>query len=462
MLTRREILALLLAFAVTLPAVTARIYASDEIQYFAWLRSAAFDRDLDFDNEYRYFRDAGVAGDALFAETFLGERLNEHGRRINFAPIGCAVLWTPFYAAGHLVARATGAPADGFSQPYISAVAYGSAVYGLLAVILSAAIVRRLLGRGIAASLIVLAGTPLLFYVYVAPPFAHAGSAFAVSLFLWLWLRARERWAARDVILLGISGGLMAMVREQDLFFVAGPALDFLRHARSLPLAQSIRTAVIGTAAFLLAFLPQLLAYRALNGHFGPTNLSMRKMTWTSPHAWSVLASPEHGLLAWSPLVLLALAGLVLLAAGAANARDGHQSGQAPRRDVAWIAWLTLIMFALQVYVSGSVESWTVAGAFGQRRFVACTPLFALGLAALFAAARDARLARLALGAAVVLGVWWNLGLMLQFGTNRMDRQKLTLRENARATFVELPLEAPGLAWRYLTNRSSFYRQPGP
>jgi hypothetical protein len=302
----------------------------------------------------------------------------------------------------------------------------------------------------------------LLFYVYVAPPFAHAGSAFAVSLFLWLWLRARERWAARDVILLGISGGLMAMVREQDLFFVAGPALDFLRHTRSLPLAQSIRTAVIGTAAFLLAFLPQLLAYRALNGHFGPTNLSMRKMTWTSPHAWSVLASPEHGLLAWSPLVLLALAGLVLLAAGAAIARDGHQSGQAPRRDVAWIAWLTLIMFALQVYVSGSVESWTVAGAFGQRRFVACTPLFALGLAALFAAARDARLARLALGAAVVLGVWWNLGLMLQFGTNRMDRQKLTLRENARATFVELPLEAPGLAWRYLTNRSSFYRQPGP
>ena len=40
-------------------------------------------------------------------------------------------------------------------------------------------------------------------------------------------------------------------------------------------------------------------------------------------------------------------------------------------------------MVALQVYVSGAVESWTVAGAFGQRRFVAMTILLVVGLAAL-------------------------------------------------------------------------------
>ena len=42
-------------------------------------------------------------------------------------------------------------------------------------------------------------------------------------------------------------------------------------------------------------------------------------------------------------------------------------------------------MVALQVYIGGSVESWTVAGAFGQRRFVALTPLLVIGLAVLFA-----------------------------------------------------------------------------
>ena len=49
---------------------------------------------------------------------------------------------------------------------------------------------------------------------------------------------------------------------------------------------------------------------------------------------------------------------------------------------------------------------------------------------------------------------------MAQFGLHRMDRQKLTLAENARVTFIELPLEAPGIAWRYLTDRTSLYKLP--
>jgi hypothetical protein len=58
------------------------------------------------------------------------------------------------------------------------------------------------------------------------------------------------------------------------------------------------------------------------------------------------------------------------------------------------------------------------------------------------------------------LCIWWNLGLIVQFGTHRMDRKRLTPTANAWTTFVELPREAPGLAWRYLTDRASFYRQP--
>ena len=167
-MTRREIIALSLAFLITLPAVTSRLYASDEVQYYAWLRSLAFDHDADFQNEYQYFYDAGVSRSPAFHETFL-ERQTPSGRRMNFTTLGSALLWAPFYAAGHLAALATGAPADGYSRPYIVAVALGSAVYGFLAVVLSAAAARRVVGRGLAASLIVAVGTPLVFYSYVAP-----------------------------------------------------------------------------------------------------------------------------------------------------------------------------------------------------------------------------------------------------------------------------------------------------
>ena len=127
------------------------------------------------------------------------------------------------------MALATGAPANGLSQPYISAVAYGSAIYGFLAVLLSADIARRVVGRGTAAALAIGLGTPLVYYTYITPPFSHATSAFAVSLFLWTWLRARASWTPRAVAVLALAGALMTMVREQDALFLIGPALDYLR-----------------------------------------------------------------------------------------------------------------------------------------------------------------------------------------------------------------------------------------
>jgi len=437
-------------FLLSLPLVTTRIYASDEVQFFAWIRSWTFDGDVDFDNEYRHFQ-AGDAGRYKgFAETLL-ERVNENGRRVNFAPIGCALLWAPFYGAGHVVARLTGAPADGYSQPYISAVAYASALYGFLAVLLSADIARRVVGRGVTAVSLVLIGTPLAYYIYISPPFSHATSAFAVSLFVWTWLRVRDTWTPAQVAGLAALGALMAMVREQDVFFLLGPALDYVVTASRSERRSVFAHVGIGVAAFVAAYAPQLVAYQALNGHPSQTELVSRKLTWTSPHAFEVLFSLEHGLFAWTPMALFAIGGLVWLAARRASW---------PHPDARWIAACALVMVAGQIYVSGAVESWTVAGSFGQRRFVALTPLLTLGLATLLVAVRDQAIARFALAALMTLCVWWNVGLMAQFGLHRMDRQRLALADNARRTFVELPRELPGLVVRYLTDRESFYRLP--
>ena len=446
---------LLLLFALSLPAVTTRFYASDEIQFFAWLRSAAFDRDVDFDNEYRYFYDTGRIRDEGFRITFLDET-NEAGRRRNFTPIGTALLWAPFFAIGHVAALATGAPADGFSQPYISAVTYGSATYGLLALILTHAIARRVVGStSWVPTLVVWIGTPLVFYMYVAPGFSHACSAFAVSLFLWTWLIVRKSWTASGVACLGASAALMAMVREQDVFFAAGPAIDALRWsfggAAAVP--AIVRSFVTGVAATALAYLPQLAAYQALNGHPGPGREVARKMTWWSPHAFGVLWSPEHGLFFWTPLAFVALIGLLWLVAS--RPRDATP-------DAAWVAVVAILMFGLQVYVSGSVESWTVAGSFGQRRFVALTPLLALGLSVWFEKARAAIIPtpRVLVAGLMTVLIWWNIGLMAQFGLHLMDRQRLSLGRNARATFIDVPLALPALVARYFTDRTSFYRQP--
>ena len=455
-LTPRELALLTAAFVLTLPAVTPRVYASDEIQYFSYLRSLWFDGDVSFENEYRYFYDRNIGRGESFHETFL-ELQTDAGRRPNFGTLGAALLWAPFYAVGDAAARltASGTEIDGYSMPYMRAVAYGSAVYGFLAIILAISALRRLHGAGgdvreqrrasdVVAGVLVWIGTPLLFYMYIAPPYAHAPSAFAVALFVWIWLTVRGTWTVRGAIALGLSGALMAMVREQDALLVLGPAVDFVLTSARRPGRQAAAATAMGCVAFLIGYTPQLLAYQALNGHPGPSKLVVRKMTWYSPHAFEVLFSTEHGFIFWTPLAALAIVGLVMLAL------RGHA-------DARRIGWCTLLMLAAQVYVSGSVESWKVAGAFGQRRFVAITVLLVIGLGVLLRGVPKGT-PRLATGIGLALCIWWNLALTALFGTGLMDRQRLELTRNAYDAFVTIPRMAPDLAIRYLTRRDSFYQ----
>ncbi len=488
---------LVVLFVVSLPAVTPRIYASDEVQYFAFLRSLWFDHDLSFDNEYRHFYESGAVRTAGFKETFL-DTATRTGLRENFGTIGCALLWSPFYAladAGVRIARLAGSPvaADGYSAPYVAAAAYGSALYGFLALLLAvhacglatAGIEPRttpspgtsgnkpLAGResaarsgvdgssGWTAMAAVWVGTPLLFYMYVAPVFSHAVSAFAVAAFVVTWLRVRNTWSARGMMALGALAALMTMVREQDVFVAGGALLDFAwaivrRGSRDegaaqdtgAPVRRLIGPAIAGVLTAAIVYLPQAITYVRINGRLGPSTLVSRKMSWTSPHAAQVLASPEHGFFWWTPLAALAVAGLVMAAIGAAGRRDG--------RERARVAVCLLTIVALEVYVAGAVGSWSVAGAFGQRRFVALTSVLVVGVAALLRSARRP-VRRAAALAAVVVAAWWNIALVVQFGTGLMDRQRLTLTANAYNAFVVVPRELPRLAYRYAFDRKSFY-----
>lgn len=440
---------LVAAFAISLPAVTPRIYASDEIQYFSYLRSIWFDRDVSFENEYQYFYDQNVGRGEGFHATFL-EQYTEAGRRPSFATIGSALLWSPFYLVGDLVARAGGSARDGFSFPYVAAVAYGSAFYGFAAILLSIGAARRLAGHGLLAGVLIWIGTPLLFYMYVSPPYSHACSAFAVAVFVTVWLRVRESWTLPGVVALGLSAALMAMVREQDVFLALGPMVDLavtlVKGEGTRHKAKGVVLVAAGLLAFAIGLLPQLLAYRDLNGHVGPSTLVTRKMSWNAPHALEVLISPQHGFFIWTPLAALALIGLILLAARSAGA-------------IRRVAICALLMVALQVYVSGSVESWTVAGAFGQRRFVALTSVLTIGLAAFLAAIPRGALRPVA-GVMIALSVWWNVALIAAFGSGLMDRQRLEPRQNAYVVFVTLPRMLPDLTYRYLFRRESFYQAP--
>lgn len=461
---------LIAVFVISLPAVTVRFYASDEIEYFAYLRSMWFDGDLSFDNEYRYFYERGVAQGWRFEETFLGGE-TVTGMRVNFAPVGSAMLWSPFYIAtdaGVRVAQAAGiaAIADGYSTPYIASVVYASALYGFLAVALSAYAASRVVGDGAAAAASALAvwlGTPLLFYMYLAPGFSHACSAFAVAAFVVIWLHVRRDWPLSGVVALGAAAALMGMVREQDLFIAAGPALDFVMSAWRRLRAGTWRAsaalvrAASGTAAVAVCFLPQVLTYISLFGRAAPSSTIQGKMTWTSPHTWLVLASPSNGLLFWTPLALPALLGLVWMSIR----RTPVAAGKIPPPARRQIAVICLVMVMTQIYLGGALDTWAGAGSFGQRRLVGLTVFFVMGLTFALVTVRG-HWVKYGMWCAIVLAVWWNLGLTAQFGSGVMNRQRLDPPRDAYRNFVTIPSQLPALVSRFVLDRQSFYKRHPP
>ena len=437
---------LAIVFLLTLPLVTPRIRGADEIEGFAYLRSAVFDGDLDFEDEYRWFHARDPEGLRGFKETFLDRREPATGRPINFAPMGSALLWSPFYLLAHAgvaAARAAGSTvaADGFSLPYAAAACYASALYGFLGLLLVHDGLIRFGGFLPAAATLAVAtlwlGTPVFYYMTLAPAFSHAASLFMVALVLWLWLRARSRTAAAawEWAAVGAAGGAAGLVREQDLLFLAVPAADLAWQAlRGGGRARALRGLGFLGAAAVLAFAPQLLAYRAVNGSFGPSHLVARKMSYLSPHFFQVLFDPGHGLFAWSPILLVAAAGLLLAA------RRGAGAGL-----------LLAGALLLQVWINGAVESWTQAGAFGSRRFVSSTPVFAWGLAAVLEAALP-RMGRAAVACALLVA-WWNVSLMVQFGLRLMDRQRLEWPRVAVNQVTQVPPRLARAAWLFLTDR---------
>jgi hypothetical protein len=439
-----------LVFLLLLPISVPRVALSDEVQYYAYLRSLYFDGDLDFRNEYTFFAERGLSfGDRAVFDALLREDANNPnpttGLLRNVAPVGSAIMWSPGFVAADivvLVANAAGAeiPRDGYARPYIVAVCMLAALYSLLGLLLTYRLARRFSGDFAAtlATLTVFLASPLVFYTFIAMPWSHATGFFLFALFLSVWMRGWRRPLERGLgtwALLGLLGGLMVMTREQLGLLLLIPALEALGGYWALLRARSWGAAarlfgrhLAFVTVLALAVTPQLAAYQVLNGAPAPSSTVSGKLIWTSPNFFNTLIDPGRGAFLWAPVLAIGLAGLALLG----------------RRDPA-LALLLLAGFLAQTYINGAFgTTWHLRRAFGFRRLIECTPIFVLGLAALLEWLRP-RVGIWPLLAAAAALVYWNVGLIAQWTLIRPAiRDELIWEGMLRYQFVEVPTQILG------------------
>ncbi len=380
-------------------AVLALVYAgcrvvppnlgADSRSYFAILHSAFFDHDLDFANEFRFWGFGDLPADSWL--------------RKGVHPVGPALLWSPFYLLAHafvLAGRALGRTAwaaDGLTGPYVRACALGTAFYAVGGAFVLFAFLRRRFDR--ATALLATAGTLLAstipYYLAVQPAMAHGLVFASAALVLFTLGRTEEGPTRRAWIAAGLAFGLLVLLRWQALValaLVAPLAVRDLvrRRARWSDLA-------LAALAALAAFSPQFLAWKAQYGRFLTMPQGAGYVDWSSPHLVDVLLSADRGLVTWTPVALLGLAGLV-----------------AGMRRWPLLAGGALVTVALTAWVNGGVRDFAGNDAYGARRFDLAVPLLALGLAVCVetAARLAARRPWLAPAAALAFLALWNLGLM--------------------------------------------------
>jgi hypothetical protein len=79
---------IVLVFALLLPFSVPRVALSDEVQYYAYLRSVYFDRDLDFRNEYEHF---AARAERFGDQAVTNALLREDAMNPNPGPACCAM-----------------------------------------------------------------------------------------------------------------------------------------------------------------------------------------------------------------------------------------------------------------------------------------------------------------------------------------------------------------------------------
>jgi len=471
----KGILALCLVFVVTLPLFTARIYASDEIQYFSYLHSVVFDFDVDFTNEYQHF----IALDPPKYEGFkkdLLDKKNENNLPINVAPIGSALLWSPFYLVAHGISSAGSAVGikafnpNGYSPFYIFAVTFASLLYGFAGLILAYMLARNFVSKFWAAfgCIVIWLASPLIFYMSLTPPMSHANSLFAISLWLYVWYRTKG-WKIEDGkfiagqrslkswFILGLLGALAAMVREQDGSVMIVGAIEafycywqWLRRKNWLEVRRLFIGNVLLLAGLVIGLVPQLLVYQFLNGHPTPSTIVGNKLRFFSPQLFGLMFDFNHGMFWWAPILIPAIVGLILMLFN---------------RSLRFIGIALLAAFVAELYISASFQTWTMAGSYGARRMVGISAAYIIGLGYLgwwLAECKPRRFLNrkvvLAIGALFIL---WNFGVIFQFSVLRdqTTRQNLQPDKVVADMFTKVPGKIFETAGKFFSNRSDFYRK---
>lgn len=279
---------------------------------------------------------------------------------------GIAIMESPFFFFGHLIAKLTSQPLDGFSWPYQYAIMFAGIFWCFLGFIFLRKVLLKIFDDKVTSiTLILLAFTSnLIQYVSIDGGMSHAYIFPLYAIVLWLTIKWHDAPNWRSAFIIGLVSGLAIISRPTELLIIFIPILwdthtkeeKTKKWKKVFDNKKSIYLCGLGG---LIAVLPQIFYWKYTTGSL----IYDVGSKWYFLNPWfRVIFGPEKGWFLYTPIAILMIIGFFLM------------KNQPFRRSV-----LTFCLLNIWVIISWS--DWKYGASYSTRALTQSYPVFALPLA---------------------------------------------------------------------------------
>lgn len=338
----------------------------DGIYYWSYVRTVYIDRDLKLSDELSHHYNH------LYNNTNLPNVVpKDDPNRIALEfhlPFGPSIAWVPFFAIGDCFARLAHEfnpqiVLNGYSDFYQISVGIGNILYVLVGLYFVYLLVKKYFDKKVAsiATLLLFFTSNLFYYGSLDVVNSHPFSFFLSSMLLYyFFVKFSSRWY--QWLFLGMLIGLLILTRTQEIVFgivfLAGLVKGYKNGMRVL------LWAFVSLMGLIIVISPQLLLLQYVyHGFFKSPYLLGGSFHFLMPHVLGLLINGKTGLLFTSPIILIGVGGLVLLA-----------------KQKKYIGIVGLLLFLAEYYVISSWSAWDQAASYGIRMLISTFPVVAVGI----------------------------------------------------------------------------------
>lgn len=340
---------------------------------------------------------------------------------------GMSYMFSPGFFAGHMIARYTDSPADGFSLPYQRALLVNGLIIALLGLLFARKILLRFfsdLTTSITLILIFIGSNLVFFYTYGNDaPHLYLFSLFTI--FLWLGIRWHEQPSKGKAAMLGLVSGLIIASRPSEMILLIIPLAWGVYNLKTLHEKIRLFTLhykhlLIAAAGVILLILPQIIYWKFVTGSyfFSPYDDPSSTLRLTNPQFINTLFGFRKGWFIYAPMMIFTLPGLFFMF-----------------RKYPGYAMPVIIYVFINIYL---IASFTSLISFGWRAFIQSYAMLILpmGFFVDFAITRK-KLSRLLIFVFLLLLMLLHLFKSWQLVIGVIDGSRMT-REYFFATFFKL------------------------